>query len=175
MSQEDARYPDVSARAAARRRVRQGVLAGARSLLLVSCLSLGAVHAQLLADVMVATAISATFDSTVRFPSGSLSAQGPGADALIASVPGSGDWTDWEVYVARGVAANLQAGFVHTIATGFAVAGYFEAERAVSSTQTASGPQVRTRILFDGGDGTRRLLYLIRSDQEVAWLIARSR
>ncbi len=147
------------------------------AVLLVSggVLSGGVANAQLLADVMVTTAISATFDSTVRFPSGSLSAQGPGVDALIASVPDSADWTDWEVYVARGVAANLQPGFVHNVTTAFAVAGYFESERAENSVQTASGPQVRTRILFEGGDGALRLLYLIRSDQEVAWLIARSR
>lgn len=175
MSQKGDSYPDVSVRAAARRWVRLALRHALRLLLVTSTVSLGAVNAQLLADVMVATAISATFDSTVRFPSGSLSAQGPGADALIASVPGSDDWTDWEVYVARGVAANLQAGFVHNITTAFALAGYFESERAESSAQTTSGPQVRTRILFEGGDGARRLLYLIRSDQEVAWLIARSR
>ena len=124
---------------------------------------------------MVATAISATFDSSVRFPTGSLSAVGPGADALVAGVPDSAAWTDWEVYVARGIAANLQPAFVHNIATAFAVAGYFEADRSETSTTTAAGQQVRTRILFEGGGGTSRLLYLIRSDQEVAWLIARSR
>lgn len=146
-----------------------------RALAVVLVFGLAPVHAQLLADVLVATAISATFDSTVRFPSGSLSAQGPGADALIASVPGSGDWTDWEVYVARGVAANLQNAFVHNIITSFAVAGYFESERSEGTTATATGPHVHTRVLFEGGDGSTRLLYLIRSDQEVAWLIARSR
>lgn len=171
MSQPVARYTEERTTAAPRRlRRRVG-----RLLVAALTLSLGTVHAQLLADVLVATAISATFDSSVRFPSGSLSAQGPGADALIASVPASGDWVDWEVYVARGVAANLQPAFVHNIATAFAVAGYFESARTESNTTTATGPQVRTHILFEGGDGTTRLLYLIRSDQEVAWLIARSR
>src|SRR5690606_5110470 len=146
-----------------------------RLLVALVILGAGAVHAQLLADVMVATAISATFDASVRFPSGSLSAQGPGADALIDQVPGAGDWTDWEVYVARGVAANLQPAFVHNVTTGFAVAGYFESERTEATVTTATGPQVLTRILFEGGDGTTRLLYLIRTGQEVAWLIARSR
>lgn len=143
--------------------------------LAVVALGHGVVNAQLLADVMVATAISATFDSNVRFPSGSLTAQGPGTTALIATVPGSDAWTDWEVYVARGVAANLQPAFVHNIATAFAVAGYFESERSETTVSTTAGPRVDTRVLFEGGDGTTRLLYVIRSDQEVAWLIARSR
>ncbi|HLU83242.1 MAG TPA: hypothetical protein VKZ43_07540, partial [Trueperaceae bacterium] len=101
-----------------------------RLLLAVAVMWLSAAQAQLLADVMVATAISATFDSAVRFPSGSLTAQGPGADALVASVPDAGVWTDWEVYVARGVAANLQPAFAHNVTTAFAVAGYFEAARS---------------------------------------------
>jgi len=171
MSQPDARFPEARA-ARALRRLRRSAL---RSLLVALTVGVGTVHAQLLADVMVATAISATFDSAVRFPTGSLTAQGPGADALIASLPDAGDWIDWEVYVARGVAAALQPAFVHNIATAFAVAGYFESGRTESSATTASGPQVTTRILFEGGDGTTRLLHLIRSDQEVAWLIARSR
>lgn len=130
--------------------------------------------AQLLADVMVATAISATFDSSVRFPSGSYTAVGAGADALIARVPGSAGWTDWEVYVARGLAANLQAGFVHNVVTSFAVAGYFEIERSENAATHAGVSETHTRIVFDGPSG-ERLLYLVRAGQEVAWLTARSR
>lgn len=135
---------------------------------------LGRAQAQLLADVLTATAISATFDSSVRFPSGSYSAVGAGADALIRRVPGSGAWTDWEVYVASGIAANMQAGFVHNISTSFAVAGYFEEERSESTVARPDGTEVHTRIVFDGAAG-KRLLYLVRSGQEVAWLTARSR
>lgn len=131
-------------------------------------------RAQLLADVMVATAISATFDSSIRFPRGSYSAVGAGADALINRVPGSSSWTDWEVYVASGIAANLQAGFVHNISTSFAVAGYFEEERSESSVAHGGTNEVHTRIVYDGPSG-KRLLYLVRSGQEVAWLTARSR
>lgn len=135
----------------------------------------GAVHAQLLADVMVATAISATFDGAVRFPSGSLSASGPGADSLVASLPDASAWTDWEVYVARGLAANLQPGFVHNVITAFAVAGYFEVDRSEASVASTGGLQTRTRVLFEGVDGSTRVLYLLGSGQEVAWLTARSR
>ncbi|HZJ10417.1 MAG TPA: hypothetical protein VFD39_12025 [Trueperaceae bacterium] len=131
-------------------------------------------RAQLLADVLVSTAISATFDSSVRFPRGSYSAVGAGADALVRRVPGSADWTDWEVYVARGIAANLQAGFVHNISTSFAVAGYFQEDRSETDVVANGVTEVHTRIVFDGPSG-KRLLYLVRSGQEVAWLTARSR
>ena len=140
----------------------------------VSLAVLAQAKAQLLADVLVTTAISATFDNSVRFPSGSYSAVGVGADALIARVPGNDNWTDWEVYVARGLAANLQAGFVHNLATSFAVAGYFEAERAETSVVNGGVNEAHTRIVFDGPTG-KRLLYLVRAGQEVAWLTARSR
>ncbi len=157
------------------RRLRRSLRAGGRVALAVLAIGAGAVHAQLLADVMVATAISATFDSSVRFPSGSLSASGPAVDSLIASLPDAGAWTDWEVYVARGIAANLQAGFVHNVITSFAVAGYFEVDRSQSSVASAGGTQTRTRVQFEGVDGSSRVLYLIGSGQEVAWLTARSR
>lgn|SRR5690606_30824575 len=131
-------------------------------------------RAQLLADVLTATAISATFDSAVRFPSGTYSAVGAGADALVRRVPGSSDWTDWEVYVARGVAANLQPGFVHNVSTSFAVAGYFQEERSEANVSHGGRTELHTRIVFAGPSG-KRLLYLVRADQEVAWLTARSR
>lgn len=144
-------------------------------LLAVSSLAvLSQARAQLLADVLMTTAISPTFDSSVRFPSGSYSAVGAGADALIARVPGSAAWTDWEVYVARGLAANLQTGFVHNIATSFAVAGYFEEQRSEESVVYGGVTEAHTRVVFDGPSG-KRLLYLVRAGQEVAWLTARSR
>lgn len=143
-------------------------------LLLAGTVLAGQARAQLLADVLVTTAISATFDSSVRFPSGSYAAVGVGADALVARVPGAAAWTDWEVYVARGVAANLQTGFVHNVVTSFAVAGYFESERSETSVANGGASEVHTRIVFEG-DAGERLLYLVRSGQEVAWLTARSR
>jgi len=129
-----------------------------------------AAHAQLLADVMVSAAISAQFDSAVRFPRGSLRAVGEGTAALRARVSDEGRWTDWEVYAARGIAAALQPAFVHQVATSFALAGYFEASRG---EQVVAG-ETRTRVVFDGADG-ERLLFVIRSGQEVVWMTARSR
>lgn len=134
----------------------------------------GVARAQLLADVLVTAAIAAEFDASVRFPSGSLRAVGTGADAIRARVPDQAAWQDWEVYTARGIAMALQPAFVHQIATAYAVAGYFEQERSERAVSGPAGAETHLRLVFAGDDGTR-LLYLIRSGQEVVWLTARSR
>lgn len=127
-------------------------------------------HAQLLADVMTSAAISATFDPALKLPRGTLRAVGNGTEAVIARVSDRDRWTDWEVYEATGLVQTLAAGYVHNIETEFAVNGYFESGR----TQTTVGPETRTHIVFDGPDG-ERLLYVIRTSQEVVWLTARAK
>lgn len=142
--------------------------------LLITLTVPGVAAAQLLTEVMVTTAIMATFNSNVRFPSGSLSAVGADADRLIARIPGNADWTGWEVYTARGIAANLQDAFVHQVATAFAVAGYFEGVRSESNVAFGGQNERHTRIEFDGDTDTR-LLYVIRAEQELVWLTASRR
>ena len=127
-------------------------------------------HAQLLADVMVSTAISAQFDPSLHLPRGTLRAVGKGTEAVIARVPDRDHWTDWEVYEATGLLTALQAAYVHNIETAFAVDGYFQS----GQTQQTVGPETRTHIVFQGNDG-ERLLYVIRTSQEVVWLTARSK
>jgi hypothetical protein len=129
-----------------------------------------AAHAQLLADVMVSTAISAKFDPSLSLPRGTLRAVGKGTEAVIARVPDRDRWTDWEVYEASGLLKSLQAGYVHNIETAFAVDGYFQSDR----TEQTVGAEDRTHIVFQGNDG-ERLLYVIRTSQEVVWLTARSK
>ncbi len=145
-----------------------------RTLALVVLCAAGALtplaHAQLLADVMVSTAISAQFDPSLHLPRGTLRAVGKGTEAVIARVPDRDQWTDWEVYEATGLLKTLQAGYVHNIETAFAVDGYFQSGR----TETTVGPESRTHIVFQGNDG-ERLLYVIRTSQEVVWLTARSK
>ena len=99
--------------------------------------------AQLLADVMVSTAI-------------------------IARVPDYQSWTDWEVFAATGLTVNLQGAFVHNLATEFAVAGLFQ--NSLSERQV--GAETHTRYEFDDGV-TSALLYVIRTPQELVWMIAR--
>lgn len=157
------------------RRLRRGARSCARAGLLLLALWLpGLAAAQLLTEVMVTTAIMATFDTGVRFPSGSLAAVGADVDRLIARVPGSVEWTRWEAYTARGIAAHLQDAFVHQVATSFAVAGYFESQRSETTTSFAGQEERHLRIVFEGDSGSR-LLYLIRAGQELVWLTAAQR
>lgn len=138
-------------------------------LVLVAFVALPLAHAQLLADVMLSSAIATKFDPSLHLPSGSLRAVGKGTQAIISRVPDHASWTGWEVYAARGLALGLQDAYVHQVVTAFAVAGFFESGRQT----TTVGPETRTRIVFEGSDG-QRLLYVIRTSQEVVWLTARS-
>ena len=132
-------------------------------------------HAQLLADVLMTAAISAQFDPGVSLPRGSMRAVGDGVGALVARVPGSAGWTEWEAYALGGVTAALAPAMVQQIATAYAVAGYFEAERSEATVTGPGGPEAHTRIVYTAEDGTSRLLYVIRAGQEVVWLTAKAR
>ncbi len=153
-----------------RLRVPRGLRAALPLLLAAALCAAPAARAQLLADVMTATAVAAQFDPAVHFPRGTVRAVGDGTQPLIDRVPDRERWTDWEAYAATGVARGLQAGFLHDIATGFAVAGYFQAEQSALTV----GNEVRTRYVFEGDSG-ERLLFVIATPSEVVWLTARSR
>jgi hypothetical protein len=146
---------------------------------LLTCLALAAagpaqpVRAQTLAEVTLVAAIATNLDSSVRLPSGSLRAVGPGVERLLASLPDGSAWTAPEAYVARGLAANLRDAYEHQVVTGFAAAGYFEVARATRPDPARGG--TRTRVEFEGPDGRRTLLVLFDAPDEVVWLVARAR
>lgn len=130
----------------------------------------GGVQAQLLGEVMTVVAVSAELNPAVRFPSGSYRVVGNPPPALLARVPDAQQFGSWEAYQARGLAANLQAGFVQQLATSFAVAGYF----LESQSETKVEVETHQCYLFVGDDGGRVLLYLIRTPQELVWLIGKA-
>ncbi len=144
-------------------------------LVLVLALAVGGglgavVHAQLLADTLVATAIASQLYPSVQFPRGTLRAvEAP--PSLIARVPDAAAWTSWEAYTARGLGARLLPAHIHQLTNAFAVAGFFEASRS----EVPVGDEVHTRTEFAGPDGSRALLYVIRRGDDVAWLVARQR
>lgn len=137
-----------------------------------ACVALawGPVRAQSLAEVSLTTAIASEMHPGVRLPSGSYRALGPGTSAWIGKVRDAQRWTDWEAYVARGLAARLRPAFVHQVATSFAAAGYFEQARE----QRNAGAETHTRIVFQNDAGERTLLFLIEGPDELLWLIASS-
>lgn len=152
--------------------------ATARALLLgltVLALAAPAAHAQLLADVMVTTAIQAQFNSAVSLPRGTMRAMGAGTAELLARVDDAGAWTDWEVYTLGGVVKALSSAVAHEVSTAYAVAGYFEQQRSERTVAGPMGSEAHTRIVYLGEAGDLRLLYFIRSGQEVVWLTARGR
>jgi hypothetical protein len=146
---------------------------------LLACLALAGAglappaRGQTLAEVTLVAAIATSFDASVRLPSGSLRAVGPGVERLLASLPDGSAWTEPEAYVARGLAANLRDAYEHQVVTGFAAAGYFEVARATRPDPARGG--TRTRVEFEGPDGRRTLLVLFDAPDEVVWLVARSR
>lgn len=143
-----------------------------KSLGLAALLSLAPLAlAQTLAELQLVVAISAELNPAISLPRGSYRAVGGDLSAFTSKVPDAGSFTDWEVYAATGLAANLQPAFVQQITTSFAVNGYFlsdESERKV-------GDETQHRYLFEDDGGKTTLLYTIRRPQELIYLIARGR
>ncbi len=131
----------------------------------------GLASAQLLAEVALAPAIASQLFPPVSWPSGSLRAVGNGADALIARVPGHADWQGWEVYTATGLVANLEGALVYGVERDLLMQGLFRSQ----TSDTVVGSERHTRVIFSDGGSGRALLYLIRSGQELVWLVARGR
>lgn len=129
------------------------------------------VRAQTLVEVTLVTAIASQLYPVVSLPSGSLRAMGSGTAAIIARVPDAHAWTDWEVYTANGLASRLAPALLNQVETGLAADGYFR----VRSEETQVAGESRTRVEFEGDRGAKALLFLIRSGEELVWLVARSR
>lgn len=128
--------------------------------------------AQFLAEVALAPAIASQLFPPVSWPSGSLRAVGSGVDVLVARVvPDRADWRDWEAYTAGGIAASLEGALVYGVERDLMMQGLFRAE----TTETTVGTERRTRVLFSDGGNQRALLVVLRSGQELVWLVARGR
>lgn len=128
--------------------------------------------AQVLAEVALAPAIASQLFPPVTWPSGSLRAVGSGVDTLVQRVvPDHAQWRDWEAYRAGGLAANLEGALVYGVERDLLMQGLFRAE----TSETTVGPERRTRVVFSDGGSQRALLVVIRSGQELVWLVARAR
>lgn len=136
-------------------------------LLLLGAGGLG--HAQLLGEVMTVAAVSAELDPALRFPRGTLRVAGAPPPALLARLRGAAGAGPWEVYTASGVAASLFPAHLRNVANGFAVAGYFPA----GEEEWRVGAETHSRHLFEGPDGRRTVLYAIRTEAELVWLVSR--
>jgi hypothetical protein len=139
---------------------------------LVLVLTPGIAGAQLLVEVALAPAIASQLFPPVSWPSGSLRALGSGVDALVARVvPDRDAWRDWEAYTAGGLAASLEGALVYGVERDLLMQGLFRAE----TTETTVGSERRTRVVFSDGGSQSALLVVLRSGQELVWLVARGR
>jgi hypothetical protein len=129
----------------------------------------GVAQAQLIGEVLTVAAISAELNPAIRLPSGSHRVVGDVPPALVAKVPNAARYRHWEAYTATGVVMNLQAGFVQQVMTSFAGAGYFLA----GQSEMQVGNETHTHYLFTGDDGGQMALHVIRTAQELVWLIAK--
>jgi hypothetical protein len=125
-------------------------------------------NARTLAEMQLVTATAAQLNPAISLPRGSMRAVGDASD-IIAKVPGNQNYSDWEVYTATGVAANLQPAFVNQVTTSFAGAGYFLSDQS----EKTSGTATHTKYVFVDDVGSEALLYVIRDGQELIWLIAK--
>jgi hypothetical protein len=125
-------------------------------------------NAQTLAEMQLVTATAAQLNPAISLPRGSMRAVGD-ASSIIAKVPGNQNYSDWEVYTATGVVANLQAAFVNQVTASFAGAGYFSSEQSEKTV----GSAMHTKYVFTDDAGSEALLYVIRDGQELIWLIAK--
>jgi hypothetical protein len=135
------------------------------ALLLV--LALGFANAQTLAEISFVAATSAQLNPAISLPRGSMRAVSD-ASSIIAKVPGHQNYSDWEVYTASGIAANLQPAFVNQVSSSFAGAGYFVNEQ----NEKTVGNTTHSKYIFTDDMGGTALLYVIRDSQELIWLIA---
>ncbi len=126
------------------------------------------VTAQTLAEVQVVTAIATELNPAIRLPSGSYRAVGEGTDEIISKVNNASGFTNWEVYTASGLLAALQPAFVQQLSTSFAGAGYFITEQ----DEQTIGIEKHTRYIFEDGLD-KILLYTIRTNKELIWLVAK--
>ncbi|CAN5807770.1 hypothetical protein BH23DEI1_BH23DEI1_12260 [soil metagenome] len=127
-------------------------------------------HAQTLGEVVLVSAIGSQLHGVSALPSGSLRAEGPGAAALIARLPDAANWTDWEVFTARGIVMALENALVHSVETELMVAGIGR----VSRDESTFGDERHVRFVFEG-EGRRVLLHVIRGGDSLVWLLARAR
>lgn len=134
--------------------------------LIFFCLSSG--FAQTLAEIQFVAATSAQLNPAISLPRGSMRAVSD-ASSIITKVSGHQAYSDWEVYTATGVAANLQPAFVSQVSSSFAGAGYFVSEQSEKTVGSAT----HTKYVFLDDLGGTALLYVIRDGQELIWLIAK--
>lgn len=132
--------------------------------------SLAPSRAQTAAELVVVAALSASLDPSIRLPRGAAYYINPENARRFSAYLGAdaAKYTDYQLYVATGLAAKLGDAYVHNLETGFAAAGYF---RGATTTYKA-GPDTVVRSEFDNGEKTL-VLVVVRQGDSVFFLSGR--
>lgn len=128
-----------------------------------------AASAQLLIEVTVVAAASAQLNPAIQLPAGSYRVAGNIPPGLLKKIDGGSGFRDWEAYSARGLAARLFPAHLHQLSNSFAMAGYFEQSRS----ERKKGKEKHVSRVFVGDDGSKTLLYVIETADELVWFIGR--
>ncbi len=143
--------------------------------LLVSLMTLGTpAVAQTAAELLAVAAISATLDANIRLPSGAFMVTNPKYAQEFAAQLGAdaGNYTNYSLYVAKGLATRLADSFIGQLETSFATSGYF---KGATSRQTV-GSEVRTRSEFTNDtNGKTLLLYVVQRADGVYFLVGQKK
>jgi hypothetical protein len=140
----------------------------------IAALSLAApVRAQTVAELLTVAAISATLDANIKLPSGAFFVTNPKyAASFAAQLQDASSWTNYNLYVAKGIATRLADNYIGDLKTSFAVAGYFEG----ASSSATVGAEVRTRTEFtNDATGKTLLLYVVKRADGVYFLVGQKK
>ena len=129
--------------------------------------------AQTVAELVTVATISSTLDPSIRLPQGSSFVSNPKyATQFAALLTDAAKYTNFQLYVAKGIAQNLSEVFINQLKTNFAATGYFE----ISSSSVVVGTETRTRSEFKNDDnGKTLLLFVVKRADGVYFLVAQKK
>lgn len=143
------------------------------SLFLLVLLFNSVASAQTAAEMVVVATISSTLDPSVSLPQGSSFVSNPKYAVQIAALlPDANKYTNFQLYVAKGLAKKLADDYVNQLKTSFAISNYFE----VSNSSSTVGTETRIRIEFKNGEnGKTLLLFVVKRPDGVYFLVAQKK
>ena len=129
--------------------------------------------AQTVAELVTVATISAALDPSISLPQGSSFVSNPKyATQIAALLPDANKYTNFQLYVAKGLAKKLADDYVNQLKTSFAISGYFE----ISTSSVVVGTETRTRSEFKNDDnGKTLLLFVVKRADSVYFLVAQKK
>lgn len=129
--------------------------------------------AQTVAELVTVATISAALDPSISLPQGSSFVSNPKyATQIAALLPDANKYTNFQLYVAKGLAKKLADDYVNQLKTSFAISGYFE----ISTSSVVVGTETRTRSEFKNDDnGKTLLLFVVKRADGVYFLVAQKK